>query len=111
MDAGGSCNYMSASDSMVRFYSSELEVYYWTYVSVPKGMTYAEYAHQGPNIHSMAVNSDASSASSDASSASSTNSPFDESTSDNSTPAANLLANLKNEARRLLNKKLNQSLG
>lgn len=38
-----SCNIMSKADSMIKFTSDQIEVQYWIYQRVPKGMTYADY--------------------------------------------------------------------
>lgn len=40
MDPKGACTFMAYSDSEIIAYSSEVEIQYWTYASVPKGMTY-----------------------------------------------------------------------
>ena len=43
VDPSGACQFMAKSSSEVIAYSSAIEIQYWTYASVPKGMTYDEY--------------------------------------------------------------------
>lgn len=44
IDPLGTCNVMVNGNSELDYYSSEIVVYFWPYVEVPKGMTYEEYA-------------------------------------------------------------------
>ena len=77
---------MAKSHSMLRWMSSQIEVYYWAYASVPAGMTYAEYLDgKQPNIYAFS-NSKASNDNAEST---------DNSESTDTTPATNMLAELK----------------
>ena len=43
MKPKGTCQYRAYSDSEMVHYSSNIVIQYWTYASVPKGLTYDDY--------------------------------------------------------------------
>lgn len=63
VDPSGACQFMAKSSSEVIAYSSAIEIQYWTYASVPKGMTYDEYINGKQPSYSSSTRAEKSSSS------------------------------------------------